>query len=162
MSFVYSKDVAVAITNIIKRPNLDEVKNQAFNLAWPNTLTMSDVIEEIKVNLNMTDLEVAMVDALGHQDHFYTYPSARAGPVNVTKATEILNWQPTDWKDAVKETVEFFELAMTSEDFIPQRDEVIQVVGSSLFSNHLMKFYEALEETYEIDLKHFKFTKDEL
>ena len=164
IGFTYSRDVSRTIASLIANYDSlkEKVENEAFNLAFPTATNMLSVLNEIKEVLNMDDLTIQSLDEHDHLNHFYTYPSTRSGPMNVAKAADILQWNPTNMSSAIEETVQFFEDAMTSDTFVQQRDEIIQVVGNTLFGQNLIKFYEALETLYGIDLKHFKYPRDEL
>ena len=163
MSLVFSDDVARVVTKVLLDEQVREkVTRQAFNLAFEQPVTMPQVLDEMKRYLKRDDVTINILDDESHLNHFYAYPSTRSGPLNVTKASDVLSWAPSDLSSAVRQTVEFFEQAMTSSEFEGQRDEILQVVGETLFRNNLMKFYESLEKIYEIDLKDFKFPKDEL
>jgi len=43
-----------------------------------------------------------------------------------------------------------------------QRDEIIQILASQLYSNNKEQLYETLEKVYDIDLSHFRPRRDEL
>ena len=163
LSLVFSEDVARAVTQVLLDEQVrNKVQRQAFNLAFEEPVTMLQVFDEMKRFLRRDDVSINIINEESHLNHFYAYPSTRSGPVNVSKAMEVLSWKPTDFSSAIRQTVEFFEQAMTSSEFAGQRDEIVQVVGETLFRNNLMKFYENLEKVYSIDLKHFKYPKDEL
>ncbi len=157
MSFVYSEDVAELIVHLLQLG--PQIKDQIVNVAWPETVTLKQFYEDIQEALGM---EKGGFVEIPDEEAFYLYPSVRKGPVDVTKATNLLNWKPTAWKKAVNDTVEFYEKAFTNEAFIHQRNEVIQVIASQLFTDHQKAFYEGLEKVYNVDLSHFKNPKDEL
>ena len=157
MSFVYSEDVADLIVKMLKLG--PQIKDQIVNVAWAETVTLKQFYEDVQEALGMEQggfVEVADEEA------FYLYPSVRKGPVDVGKAQNLLNWEPTEWKKAILDTVKFYEDAFTNPDFQSQRNEIIQVVASELFKDHQRDFYEALEKFYNVDLSHFKNPKDEL
>jgi len=43
-----------------------------------------------------------------------------------------------------------------------QRDEIIQIIASQLYSDNRELLYEALEKIYDVDLRHFRPRRDEL
>ena len=86
----------------------------------------------------------------------------RCGPIDVSKAEKLLKWTPTDWTKAIKSTVEFYETAMKDARWRTQRDEIIQILTSQLYPDNTEEAFEALEKLYDIDLGHFRLTRDEL
>ena len=86
----------------------------------------------------------------------------RCGPIDVSKAEKYLHWTPTVWTKAIQSTVQFYEKAMTDARWQTQRDEVIQIITSQLYSDNREPAYEALEKVYNIDLTHFRPRRDEL
>ena len=64
---------------------------------------------------------------LNETAHQYFYPSVRKGPIDVSKAQSLVNWEPTPWHQMIEDTVAFYESAMRNDDFNTQRDEIIQV-----------------------------------
>ena len=64
--------------------------------------------------LNITDLSI-LTDNSTKAVHMF--PSVRTGPVDISKAQELLDFTPTPWKTAVAETVDFYEKAMTNPYF---------------------------------------------
>jgi len=86
----------------------------------------------------------------------------RCGPIDVGKAEKHLNWTPTVWSEAINSTVTFYESAMSDARWKTQRDEVIQIIASQLYTDNVEQVYEALEKLYSIDLGHFRPRRDEL
>ena len=157
MSFVYSEDVADLIVHVL---NLGpQIKDQIVNVAWPETVTMKQLYEDIQAALGM---EKGGFVEVADEEAFYLYPSVRKGPVDVTKAQNLLNWDPIEWKKAITDTVNFYENAFNNTEYEHQRNEIIQMIASQLFTNHQAEFYAQLEKAYKVDLSHFKIPKDEL
>ena len=158
MSLVYVDDLAQAIVNIIDL--FPHVQDEALNLAWKETFFLADIISDIA---NFTDSnKVTVYMDSGQNNVAYYYPSVRCGPINVTKAEELIGWKPTPVVQAFNETVQFYQEVMKGDKFITQRNELVQVVANQLYRNEKLRFYEALEKFYEIDLKQFKHNHDEL
>ena len=101
------------------------------------------------------------LQSVEEQNHLYFYPSVRKGPIDVNKALNLLAWEPTTFQEAIKQSVDFYEDAMKNEDYIHQRDEIVQVVGHQVYGDMIYKFYEAVEKAYGIELHQFK-SHDEL
>ena len=160
MSFVYVEDVAKTIVDLLNAP--PQVRDQIINLAWSETFTSEQLITHIEDALGIENKHIIDED---RENQFYMYPSVRKGPIDVTKAESLLGWKTTPWEDVVKVTVEFYEQAMTGTDFLTQRDEIIQVLASTLFENDVDKrkeLYTAIEKSYDINLNHFHAAHDEL
>ncbi|ELU14644.1 hypothetical protein CAPTEDRAFT_164581 [Capitella teleta] len=159
LSFVYVDDVAKVLTEILSHDN-EAVMNQAFNLAWPKSITLEKLIRTIQAEIDSTKKTGPAIDDKGTTSYFY--PSVRRGPISTEKAEQTLDWKPTPFETAIRESVAFYERAMKDEKFVKQRNEIIQIVHAQLFYNDSMKFYEKLEELYDIDLREFMLVKDEL
>lgn len=155
ISMVYSPDVAKVIANLVRSP---EIQDEAFNLAWPDVMTLEDILEDMSAELDLDDTKVhiKILERDAEKANVFLYPSGRRGPIDVTKAIEMLQWQPTPWKDAVRETVGFYEEAMKDEKYRQQMDEAIQVVEHYVMKPDENKtiFYKALERVYDIESFH--------
>ncbi len=158
MSFVYVDDVAAAILDVLGKGA--EIYDQAINLAYREPFTKEELFTDLQEELGVKfPLEVEENRTLAR----YMYPSVRRGPLDIKKAESLLSWEPTPWKQVVKETVAFYEAAMRDDsEFQVQRDEVIQIAGADLYADNPGEFYDALEEEYKIKLHHFKHPRDEL
>ncbi len=162
ISFVYSEDIARTIKELLSMG--PQIKDQVINLAYPETLTIKELLDNLKEALEISNETFEFMDPENRNshEHVYFYPTVRRGPLDTTKAASLLSWKPTPWKDMIKETVEFYEKAMVNEVFHQQRDEIIQVVGQQVYKDDLSKLYDAIEKVYDINLPHFKQVKDEL
>jgi nucleoside-diphosphate-sugar epimerase len=165
VSFVYVDDVARAIADVIKMASSeaerDVVIDQVFNLAWPQNLTITKLLNDIIANLRLPEPLEVKVDEEGTST--YLYPTVRRGPIDPTKAMRVLGWTPTPWDEAIRETVDFYEGVMKGEKYLIQRDEIVQVLSGQLYKNMEDKnsMYGVLEKAYGINLTHFK-PRDEL
>jgi nucleoside-diphosphate-sugar epimerase len=157
MSLVYSKDVAKLLFELLQMG--DEIRDEAFNIAYDSTWTLEELLRAIGKSLAMDELVIA--EEKDHTKSLYLYPSVRRGPINVSKAKEVLGWEPTPFDEAVEEIVTFYEDAMTGETFYIQKDEVIQSFVHRLYAENRNEFYDAVEKVYNISLQHFR-PKDEL
>ena len=116
MSFVYSEDVADLIVHLFKLG--PQVRDQIVNVAWPETITLKQFYEDVQEALG---IEQGGFDEIPDEKAFYLYPSVRKGPVDVTKAQNLLNWEPTEWKKAVTDTVQFYEDVFTNPEYEHQK-----------------------------------------
>jgi len=137
-----------------------QLKDHAINLAYPQTFRLGDVFNDV-----ITELGVSAklhVDESVAGNHFYLYPSVIRGPIDVTKAVNLLHWSPTPWREALAATVAFHEAAPLDPRFTRQFDDVIQIMAQEMFRDRKTRFFEALEQLYNVKLDHFKYPKDEL
>lgn len=136
------------------------MRDHAINLAYPQTFRLGEVLDDVIAELGVS-AKVHVDDSLAG-NHFYLYPSVIRGPVDVTKAENLLQWTPTPWKDVVATTVSFHEAVPRDSRFTRQFDDVIQIMAQQMFRDRKTNFFGALEKLYNVNLDHFKYPKDEL
>lgn len=125
LSFVFSDDVAHVITQFINGDH-PTVRNEAFNLAWHQTVTLQQLLTQIGVCLNIT--EPKFIEGLLH-----FYPSVSRGAVDVTKAMDRLKWKPTPMTRAVCDLCAFYDQAAS--DFPHELAKVMEDLSLYLGSN---------------------------
>lgn len=153
MSLVYVKDVADLIAKLMTpRP---EVLDQAYNLAFRETPTLLQLLTDIKTVLNITDLPLT-TDNSGTAVHMF--PSVRKGPVDISKAIDVLGWSPTPLQDAILETVAFYEKAIKDPYLHVPRKDVIRNMQSH-FTSRPFRVLLGIKKHYGVD---FGVPKDEL
>lgn len=119
-SYVYVKDVA----RIISKTVTDILNgNKAahfgkYNIAFPGEYSAKTVLDSIQRALGVKGVEYRYDDKAYH-----LYPSVTRGPVDISKATEVLQWTATPWHEAVQETIDFFKDA-----FLKYKDERLSMV----------------------------------
>ena len=158
LSFVYVDGVAKTVVDLLDMDS--DVLDEAYNLAWPQTITLEELLRTMEAELDMSGHQGFNIDEKGTSQYFY--PSVRRGPINVEKAQKVLNWKPTPFRQAIQESMRFYEDAMRNEKFKRNREEIIQIVQKQLFLDQSIEFFKKIQELYDIDLKHFIYTKDEL
>ncbi|XP_046561287.1 uncharacterized protein LOC124270260 [Haliotis rubra] len=156
ISLVYSQDVARFI-GLLLQPN-PEWLDQAYNLAFKETPSLLDVLTDMKMALNMTDLTIKTHTG---EDAMYLFPSVRQGPVDISKAVDVLGWDPTPWEEAVLETVDFYESAVTHNDFDVPRKDIIRTM-QSYFTSRPFKVLVGLRREYGLHYQGPNLKKDEL
>ncbi|CAG5124261.1 unnamed protein product [Candidula unifasciata] len=124
MSLVYVSDVADVIFDLVENPN-PEALNQAFNLALKETPTLMELLENIRDQLNLTNIRIS---TSRQPDTIQLFPSVSRGPVNISKAKTILHWNPTKWETVLKDTVEFYEKAIGIPYFGRERNDIIRTM----------------------------------
>ncbi|KAI0210396.1 hypothetical protein LSAT2_004868 [Lamellibrachia satsuma] len=158
LSFVYVEDVARTVKTLMTSG--PQIRDQAINLAYPQTFHLGDVLNDVIAELGVSTK--VKVDESVSGNHFYLYPSVVRGPVDVTKAENLFKWSPTPWKEALAATVRFHEAAPADPRFTRQFDDVIQIMAQQMFGDRRTEFFETLEQLYDVKLDHFKYPRDEL
>lgn len=105
--------------------------------------------------LNISDLPVLTDDS---ETAVHLFPSVKSGPVDISKAVDILGFTPTSLHQAVAETVEFYEKAMRNPYFHVPRKEIIRNLQTH-FTSRPFKVLLGLKKHYGLD---FQTPKDEL
>lgn len=126
LSFVYSGDVATVIAQFINGDH-QTVVNEAFNLAWPQTVTLRQLLSQIAECINVTE-----VNFTSGQLHFY--PSVTRGVIDVQKAVDMLKWGPTPMTKAICQLCTFYDQAAI--DFPNELTKVIEDLSPHFASNN--------------------------
>jgi hypothetical protein len=77
------------------------------------------------------------VDGEASAKSFYGYPTVNSGPMDISKAKEVLGFSPTPTEEAVRQTVHFYEEAFYA--FPNQRDEVLSELFTSAIPKVLLR-----------------------
>ncbi|KAL8573392.1 hypothetical protein ACOMHN_032407 [Nucella lapillus] len=153
LSLVYATDVAEVILKLVTpRP---EVLDQAFNLAFKETPTLLELLTDLKEVLNITDLPIQTDDS---SQAVHLFPSVRNGPIDISKAQDVLGFVPTPLQTAIAETVAFYEKAMMNPYYQIPRKDIIRHMQVH-FTNRPFKVMLGLKKHYGLD---FQVPKDEL
>ena len=162
MSFVFVDDVAQLLVDILLDDEMNvKAANNVFNLALEQTVTGEQLFRDIGKELQLKDISITISDD-PDTTHFYVYPSVRRGPISTDKAKNVLGWKSSPWREVVAHTVTFYEMAMTRDEFQKQRDEIVQIITTQLYSDENFRHYQVLEKLYGIDLGHFSKKHSEL
>ncbi|XP_074650239.1 multidrug and toxin extrusion protein 1-like [Tubulanus polymorphus] len=158
LSFVYVNDVARCIAGIVSTRD-KTVYNEAYNLAFDETVSLEQLLEMIRDNLVETQTKFIYDEDV--EKEFYLYPSVTKGPIDIAKARRKLNWKPTSLEDAVRQTVQFYEKAMKNANFKREIKEIVRNLRKDVFhSNTLLSA--GLDELYGYNLHAEKQKHDEL
>jgi nucleoside-diphosphate-sugar epimerase len=168
-SFVYVDDVAKTLVDLVDRvanggEQSSKIIDEIFNLAWPQNITLDGLLHDIESVVKSDDAEPLAFNS-EDSENMYLYPTVRFGPIDSSKAAATFGWLPSDWKTAIKSTVDFYEAAMKDPKWQTQRDEIVQIVAGQLYSGSgedREGFISNLEKIYGIDLAHFRPKRDEL
>ncbi|XP_059154115.1 uncharacterized protein LOC131939673 [Physella acuta] len=154
MSLVYVEDVANLIVSLVNKVPPAAV-DQVFNVAQKETITLKEFVNGIKNELNLTNINIF---TSSKPDTIMLLPSIRSGPVDVTKAEQILNWTTTPWNKVVKDTCSFYEDAVHNIRFDKHLKDMIRNLQTYLTS----KPYEVIQGFDEVYGLSFANPKDEL
>ncbi|XP_066931110.1 dTDP-D-glucose 4,6-dehydratase-like [Clytia hemisphaerica] len=115
-SMVYAGDVAKAIMKIIHEPEV--FHDKVINLAYKKDITLTKILDFMQKYYKLDKVSYEHEDEKG----FFRYPTAERGPIDVTNAEILLDWEPTPFEEAAKATCEFFDEAMVNPIYAKERE----------------------------------------
>ena len=119
-SLTHVNDVADVISKIVVMET-NSIKSKAINLALKEHLTLSRVIKDIGSYYGIDNMRHATDD----DSTWFVYPAGTKGPLDISIAQELLDWDPMPWKQAVDNTCEFYHNAMTRKDYLREKETVL-------------------------------------
>ncbi|XP_041359401.1 uncharacterized protein LOC121375811 [Gigantopelta aegis] len=156
LSLVYSADVAKAV--VVCLDPTPEMLDQAFNIAFEETPSLLEIMNTMKMMLNLTDISIKTDSG---DEPLYLFPSVRLGPVDISKARDLLGWTPTPWLQAVNETIDFYEKAITNPVFETAKKDIIRTM-QTYFTSRPLKVLVGLKKVYGVTYEGPTLSKDEL
>lgn len=109
LSLCYVQDVASLLANLCFAGDKDKLmicKNDCFNLASAESITIEQLLNTVHSELKLTGhLTIHYCDGA---DMECILPSVTRGPVDITKAVTLIDWNPTPVLEAVKCSVAFY------------------------------------------------------
>lgn len=121
LSFVYSLDVADMIVQLTDSEN-DKFDN-AYNLGTDEMPTLLEVLELMRSHLSIENIAIPVNNSA---EAIYLFPSVKLGPIDSSKAKDILNWTPTSFENISRQTIRFYESAIRNKGFNLARKEIIK------------------------------------
>ncbi len=118
-SFVYSKDVARAVSDIIAAGK--GVHDEIINLAFDESLTLTSLLKFIANYHGVPDLILNEND----ESAWYRFPSIELGPLDTKLAKSLIGWTPTKLETALNFTLDFNEDAMVEKKFAREREMML-------------------------------------
>lgn len=115
-SLIHVEDAAKAIEKVLDVGPV--AHNQAINLAFNEHFTLKTLLRNMADKLSIDELEFISED----EATWYSYPTVTKGPLDVSKAKLLLDWEPMTWERALDSLYTFFEGAMTDEKFLKERE----------------------------------------
>ena len=101
-SITYVEDAAEMIVKTLELG--PKVWNQAYNIATENPQTLKNFIIKMASIMNVT---ISQTD--GNDNNLFMYPTVFSGPMDVSKAKSKLGFQPTNFEDALKTSIEWYD-----------------------------------------------------
>lgn len=118
-SLIHVEDAAKAIEKVLDGGT--SVHNQAINLAFNEHFTLRKLLRDIANQLDVDDLEFLSED----DATWYSYPTVTKGPLDISRAKILLDWEPVTWEKALTELCAFFERAMTDVKMSKEREMLL-------------------------------------
>ena len=118
-SLIHVEDAAKAIEKVLNVG--PAVHNQAINLAFDEHFTLRKLLRGIADELKVHEVEFMSDD----DSTWYSYPTVTKGPLDISKAKLLLNWQPMPWEAALESLSSFYESAMVNETFVKEREMLL-------------------------------------
>ena len=115
-SFVYSKDVAKAILDVLQAG--EKVHDKTINLAFDEAINLEELLNKIGNYLKIQNLHFNRNDSSA----WYRFPAVELGPIDTSAAKELIDWNPTALDDALNEVFSFNEDAMVDATFAKDRE----------------------------------------
>ncbi|XP_028394571.1 chloroplast stem-loop binding protein of 41 kDa b, chloroplastic-like [Dendronephthya gigantea] len=146
-SLVHVDDVADVISRIVAMDTLS-IENKVVNLALKEHITLPRVIRDIASYYGIDNVQHEGDD----KSTWYVYPAGTKGPLDISRAQELLEWDPMPWKQAVEKTCEFYHNAMTKDDYLKEKEIVLadmldNIVPDELYDAFLLKLKQQFGET---------------
>ena len=141
LSFVYSQDVAQLIYSLTDDVYDSHVYNQAYNLAFDETISLKDLFTTMTRFLGNESIEIS------EGEFGIGFPSVMRGPVDTQKAVDLLNWKPTPIKQALHDIIQFYNEAQFNGNYKYILDRVLEFHGikREKYGQFVVKHHEELE-----------------
>ena len=115
-SFVYSKDVARAILDVLQAG--EKVHDKTINLAFDEAINLEELLNKVGNYLKIQNLHFNRNDSSA----WYRFPAVELGPIDTSAAKELISWNPTALDDALNKVFSFNEDAMVDATFAKDRE----------------------------------------
>ncbi|KAH9496041.1 hypothetical protein Btru_014994 [Bulinus truncatus] len=130
MSLVYVDDVAALLKKLVQN-DYPNAYYQTFNLALNEKFSLKQFLEDMISELNITDVNITVVD---NPNAIRLFPSVKSGPIDTTKAEQMLQWKPTKWSQVLRDTCSFYEQAIKLYYLDRPRNDVVKTMQTYLTS----------------------------
>ena len=145
-SLVHVDDVADALSKLVAI-DTNSIKNRVMNLAMREHVSLPRVIKDIASYYGIDNVHHEADD----NSTWYVYPAGTKGPLDISLAKELLDWDPMSWKQAVEKTCEFYHNAMTKKDYLEEKETVLadmldNIVPDDYYDAFLLKLKQQFGE----------------
>jgi len=117
-SLTYVEDVASAVQQVIRAG--ESVWNQAYNIAMEEEFSLANILLRMRDGLGVDEV---VGESQESEKSFYLYPTVFSGNLDISKAREKLQFQPTPAEQAFRETLAWYDEAFVK--FPAHRDSVL-------------------------------------
>ncbi|XP_063692743.1 uncharacterized protein LOC134824701 [Bolinopsis microptera] len=122
-SYVYLDDVVQAFKKGIE----SEVRNETFNIAFKEPVTLTTLLLEIS---HVLESPIKFNHEVTTDNSYHLYPSSARGQLDISKAEFMLDFKPTKLTSAVKKTVNYYERAQKL--FDSERRKVMEELSNNI------------------------------
>ena len=156
-SMVHVDDIADVFSKIVSTDSQKRVKNKAVNFAMREHITLPIVVNYIASFYGLGDVKYNT----DNTSTWYVYPAGTKGPLDISLAEELLEWNPMPWKQAAHTTCEFYHNAMVKEKYVKEKEHILldmldTIVADEYFEAFLQKlkqiFGEKVLEGVDLDI----------
>ena len=146
-SLIHVDDIADVISKIVAI-DMNSIKNRAINFALKEHIALPRIIKDIASYYGIEN-----VHHIGDDNStWYVYPAGTKGPLDISLAQELLDWDPMSWKQASQKTCEFYHNAMTKEEYRKEKETVLadmldNIVPDEYYDAFLLKLKQQFGET---------------
>jgi len=117
ISLTYTLDIARAVVRAISKARNEiccpeDVEDAAFNLACEEAPTQRTLYNFVAEPMGMPYVETIEMD---YNKSIVLYPEIVRGPVSISKASDALQWSPTDLTKALRSVARFYDRTMMDE-----------------------------------------------
>lgn len=95
-----------AASSILLAMETKEAWNEAYNVACEEDFNVVSGIKTIADILGVKGVKITVAPA---EQSFAVYPSVRRGPMNISRAREVLHFTPTPMEEVLRKTAEWYE-----------------------------------------------------
>ena len=143
ISLVYVKDVSQVVMGIVRdKFECDSIKNQCFNLACLETCTVKELVQKIAEFSHKQGVQVEF----SSDDVPQMYPSVERGPIDITKAQKIMNFNPVPLDKACEEIVGTYSSVQSKKGYESEKESVLEDLKEDLEDIYVEQSFKSLME----------------
>jgi len=125
------------------------VTDEIFNIAFTEPKRLLDLLHEIALKVGVPESKMSgLFNTQGDSGDFY-FPSVLRGPIDCSKAKNLLQFEAAEWSVAIRDIAEFYQRALIGSP--DERDEVVKDLLTDLNDQlpeaNKMDFLNEIEKT---------------